>query len=67
MMTKEERDDIEVRYLRALFARDNAIYLERMAARDGIVSNSQIKRGDDNPQTAQRSLNIFEDEHTVMR
>jgi len=65
MMTEEDRDDLEARYLRALMQRDAAVWAARTAARDGIVSNSQVRRGDDNPPASRPSLNIFEDECTV--
>ena len=38
------RADLETRLLTALMERDAVIYRERMAARDSIVSKSQVRR-----------------------
>jgi hypothetical protein len=64
------REQLEVEYLRRLFARDADIWRERMSARDSIVSKAQVRRV--NPtyrseQPARESVSPFEDSYSVGR
>ena len=59
------RDDLEARYLRALMQRDAVIWAARTEARDAIVSNSMVKRTDNNQPAPRPSLTIFDDPYQV--
>jgi hypothetical protein len=63
------RDELEAEYLRRLFARDAVVWRDRMAARDCIVSWSEVKRV--NPTYAseqpRESVSPFEDSYSIGR
>jgi len=64
------RSELEAAFLRALAARDMAVWRQRMAARDSIVSRSQVRRL--NPtylenQPARGSVSPFEDAYSIGR